>query len=69
LLTVFAWIIGLGLLGILASVGIAVYTVIIGGFGFKVMYPFKDREPPFVTAGITVVIAWFTLYVLQTMLT
>ncbi len=69
LLTVFAWIIGLGLLGILASVGIAAYTVVIGGFGFKVMYPFKDREPPFVAAGITVVIAWFILYVLQTILT
>ncbi|MBN8595339.1 MAG: hypothetical protein J0M33_26535 [Anaerolineae bacterium] len=69
LLTVFAWIVGLGLLGILASVGIAVYTVVIGGFGFKVMYPFKDREPPFVAAGITVLIGWFTLYVLQTILT
>lgn len=69
LLTVFAWIIGLGLIGILGSVAVAIYTVVIGGFGFKVIYSFKDREPPFVAAGITVVIAWFTLYVLQTMLT
>lgn len=69
LLTVFAWIIGLGLIGILGSVAVSTYTVVIGGFGFKVIYPFKDREPPFVAAGITVLLAWFILYVLQTLLT
>lgn len=69
LVTVTTWLLGWGLLGILGSVAVAVYTVVIGGLGFKVIYPFKDREPPFVAAGITVLIAWFALYVLQTVLT
>jgi hypothetical protein len=69
LVTLLAWVIGFGLLGILGSVGVAAYTVVIGGLGFKLIYPFKDREPPFVAAGITVLIAWFGLYVLQTVMT
>jgi hypothetical protein len=69
LVTLLAWVIGFGLIGILGSVAVATYTVVIGGFGFKLIYPFKDREPPFVAAGITVLIAWFALYVLQTILT